>query len=131
MIPLTAPSPVASLTTADTEGFLTELGARVKMQGGLIHDYMVRLEELSPALFERYDREVGELFTKSRAVRDEIFSQRYRFRSLEPEQERVAMTFGAIWRPLRLQLAKERRARLDLAEIVDSMRRGQEPRGDL
>ncbi|GJW01612.1 hypothetical protein Tco_1556863 [Tanacetum coccineum] len=41
--------------------------------GGLIHDHMVRLEELSPALFER---------------------------SLEHEQERVAVTFGAIWRPL-------------------------------
>nr|GEV58856.1 hypothetical protein [Tanacetum cinerariifolium] len=32
---------------------------------------------------------------------------------------------------LRLQIIKERRARLDLAEIVDSMRRGQEPRGDV
>ncbi|GJR14171.1 hypothetical protein Tco_0796823 [Tanacetum coccineum] len=34
-------------------------------------------------------------------------------------------------RELRLQLVEERRARLDLAEIVDSMRRGQEPRGDV
>ncbi|GKB14193.1 hypothetical protein Tco_0848116, partial [Tanacetum coccineum] len=33
-------------------------------------------------------------------------------------------------RELRLQISEERRARLDLAEIVDSMRRGQEPRGD-
>ncbi|GKA54127.1 hypothetical protein Tco_0753076 [Tanacetum coccineum] len=80
----------------------------------------------------------------------------------EHEQERVAVTFGAIWRPvlaleswssqtnaqraslwhvisdtqmenreLRLQIAEERRARLDLAEIVDSMRRGQEPIGDV
>nr|GEV72004.1 hypothetical protein [Tanacetum cinerariifolium] len=32
------------------------------------------------------------------AVRDEIFFQIYRFRSLE--QERVAVTFGAIWRPV-------------------------------
>ncbi|GKE22135.1 hypothetical protein Tco_1433647, partial [Tanacetum coccineum] len=32
----------------------------------------------------------------SREVRDEIFSQRYRLRSLE--QERATMTFGAIWR---------------------------------
>ncbi|GKC70579.1 hypothetical protein Tco_1116462 [Tanacetum coccineum] len=56
--------------------------------------------ELSPALFKRYDRNIRELFTRSRAVRKEIFSQRYRFRSLEYEQERVAVTFGAIWRPL-------------------------------
>ncbi|GJZ32383.1 hypothetical protein Tco_0577819 [Tanacetum coccineum] len=34
-------------------------------------------------------------------IRDHaIFSQRYRFRSLEYEQERVAVTFGAIWRPV-------------------------------
>ncbi|GJY60536.1 hypothetical protein Tco_0461193, partial [Tanacetum coccineum] len=162
MIPLTVPSPVALPTTAETEGFLTELGARVEMQGGLIRDHTVRLEELSPALFERYDRDIGELFIRSGAVRDQIFSQRYRFRSLEHKQERVVVTFGAIWRPiltleswtgqteaqraamwhtnsdtqkenreLRLQFAEERRARLDLAEIVDSMRRGQEPRGDV
>ncbi|GJR64409.1 hypothetical protein Tco_0010474 [Tanacetum coccineum] len=41
--------------------------------GGLIRDHAVRLEELSPALFER---------------------------SLKHEQERVAMTFGALWRPV-------------------------------
>ncbi|GKB82249.1 hypothetical protein Tco_0949144 [Tanacetum coccineum] len=127
MIPLTVPSPIATLATAETEGLLTELGAQFEMQGGLVHDHA-----------------------------------RYRFRSLEHEQERVAVTFGVIWRPvlaleswagqtdaqraalwhvindtqgenwkLRLQLAEERRARLELAEIVDSMRRGQEPRGDV
>ncbi|GJV17831.1 hypothetical protein Tco_1363154 [Tanacetum coccineum] len=32
-------------------------------------------------------------------------------------------------RDLRLQLAEERRARLELAEVVDGIRRGQEPRG--
>ncbi|GJW52306.1 hypothetical protein Tco_0093657, partial [Tanacetum coccineum] len=30
---------------------------------------------------------------------------------------------------LRLQLAEERHARLELIEVVDGMRRGQEPRG--
>ncbi|GJV14062.1 hypothetical protein Tco_1359385 [Tanacetum coccineum] len=75
LILLTVPSPVATPATTETEGFLTELGAQVKM-------------------------DIGELFTRSRVVRDEIFSQRYRFRSLEYEQERVAMTFGAIWRPV-------------------------------
>ncbi|GJW01614.1 hypothetical protein Tco_1556865 [Tanacetum coccineum] len=34
-------------------------------------------------------------------------------------------------RELRLQLAEERRARLKLAEVVDSLRRGQDPRGDV
>ncbi|GJV07505.1 hypothetical protein Tco_1345161 [Tanacetum coccineum] len=135
MIPLTVPSPVASPATAEAEGFLTKLGARVEMQGGLIHDHTLQLRELSPALFERYDRVIGELFTRSRAVRDEIFSQRYRFRSQEDAQR------SALWhaisdmqmenRELRLQIIEERRARLDLAEIVDSMRRVHEPRGDV
>ncbi|GJX34755.1 hypothetical protein Tco_0246312 [Tanacetum coccineum] len=70
----------------------------IPLTGGLIHDHTIRLGELSPALFERYDRDIGELFTRSGAVRDEIFSQRYLLRSLEHEQERVAVTFGAILR---------------------------------
>ncbi|GKB65101.1 hypothetical protein Tco_0921287 [Tanacetum coccineum] len=138
MIPLTVTSHVASPATAKAEGFLTELGA------------------------QRYDGDIGELFTRSGAVKDEIFSQRYRFRSLEHEPERVAVTFVAILRPvlalklwayqtnsqraalwhaicdtqmenweLRLHIIEERRARLDLAEIINSMRRGQEPRGDV
>ncbi|GKD20761.1 hypothetical protein Tco_1222464 [Tanacetum coccineum] len=41
MIPLTVPLPVASPATAEDEGFLTELGAQVEMQGGLIHDHMI------------------------------------------------------------------------------------------
>nr|GEW87532.1 hypothetical protein [Tanacetum cinerariifolium] len=67
------------------------------------------------------------------AVKDEIFSQRYRFRSLEHEQERVAVTFREIWRPVLVpkSWAEEMHERLDLAEIVNSMRRGQEPRGDV
>ncbi|GKC07276.1 hypothetical protein Tco_0998886 [Tanacetum coccineum] len=76
MIPLTVPSPIATPATAETERFLTELGAQVKMHGGLIRDHAVRLEELSPILFERYDRDIEELFTRS---------GRYRFRSLEHE----------------------------------------------
>nr|GEY79434.1 hypothetical protein [Tanacetum cinerariifolium] len=87
---------IASPATVEAKGFLTELGAQVEMQGGLIHDHTVRLGELSPALFERYDRDVGVLFTRSGAVRDEIFSQRYQLRSIEYEQERVVVTFGAI-----------------------------------
>ncbi|GKD60534.1 hypothetical protein Tco_1298043, partial [Tanacetum coccineum] len=158
MVPLTVPSLVATPATTKTGGFLTELGAQVEMQGRLISDHAVRLDELSPALFERYDRDIGELFTRPGAVRYEIFSQRYRFRSLEYEHKRVAVTFRAIWRPvlaleawtgqtdaqraalwhaisdvqgenqdLRLQLTEERRARLELAKVVDGIRRGQEP----
>ncbi|GJW64356.1 hypothetical protein Tco_0116240 [Tanacetum coccineum] len=131
----TPPSPEwtsATPTIVEAGGFLTELGAQVEIQVGLIRDHAVRLEELSPALFER---------------------------SLEYEQKRVAVTFRVIWRlvlalkvwagqmdaqraalwhaisdvqgenrDLRLQLVEERRARLELSEVIDGMRRGQEPK---
>ncbi|GJT21314.1 hypothetical protein Tco_0891251 [Tanacetum coccineum] len=59
MIPLTVPSAVASPATAETEGFLTELGAQFEMQGEMIRDHTVRLGELSAALFKRYDKDIG------------------------------------------------------------------------
>ncbi|GJT99852.1 hypothetical protein Tco_1110191 [Tanacetum coccineum] len=66
MIPLTVPSPIATPAAVETEGFLTEMGAQVQMQGGLISNHA-----------------------------------RYRFRSLEYGQERVAVTFRAIFRAIR------------------------------
>ncbi|GKC50109.1 hypothetical protein Tco_1072854 [Tanacetum coccineum] len=121
MIPVTIPSPVASLVTTKIEGSLTELGTRVEIHGGLIRDHTVRLEELSPALFERYDRDIGELFTRP-------------VLALESWAGQTDTQRAALWhvisdmlmenRELRLQITKERRVRLDLAEIVDSMRRG-------
>ncbi|GJW43488.1 hypothetical protein Tco_0072287 [Tanacetum coccineum] len=100
--PLTVPSPVATPATVETEGFLTELRARRDARG-LIRDHALRLEKLSPALFERYDRDIGELFTSD-------------------------MQGGN--QDLRLQLAEERRALLELGKVVVGLRRGQEPRGD-
>nr|GEY62210.1 hypothetical protein [Tanacetum cinerariifolium] len=55
-----------------------------------------RLDTLPPTLFKGYDRDLRELYTRSGAVRDEIFLQRYRFSSLEREQERATVTFSAI-----------------------------------
>ncbi|GKG32025.1 hypothetical protein Tco_0426975, partial [Tanacetum coccineum] len=52
---------------------------------------------LPPTLFEGYDRDLRELYTRSGVVRDEIFLQRYRFRSLEREQKRDTVTFSAKW----------------------------------
>ncbi|GJW48171.1 hypothetical protein Tco_0079817 [Tanacetum coccineum] len=105
MTPLTVPSPIATPAAIETKGFLTELGAQVQMQKGLISDHAVRLEELSPALFERYDMDIGELFSRSGRLRRRF--------SLRGEN-----------RDLQLQLAEERRARLELAKVVDGKRRG-------
>ncbi|GJV96445.1 hypothetical protein Tco_1548022 [Tanacetum coccineum] len=66
MIPLTVPYPVATPSTTETKEFLTELGSQVKMQWG----GGIRMRLFSP--------------------------EEYGFRSLEYEQERVAVTFRAI-----------------------------------
>ncbi|GJT38426.1 hypothetical protein Tco_0938291 [Tanacetum coccineum] len=63
---------VASPATVEAKTFLTELGAHVELQGGLIHDHTQHLDALPLALL----------------------------RSLEQEQERATMTFDAIWRPM-------------------------------
>ncbi|GJS78406.1 hypothetical protein Tco_0728287 [Tanacetum coccineum] len=103
---LTIPSPIASLVTTpattitvDEDEFL-EVGAQLELHGSILHDHTQRLDALPPTLLEGYDRDLKELYTRSRAARDEIFSQRYRLRSLEQEQERATVTFGSIWRPV-------------------------------
>ncbi|GJU45591.1 hypothetical protein Tco_1202857 [Tanacetum coccineum] len=101
--PPIVPSPIASLVTT--------LAATIS-----------HLDVLPPTLFEVYDRNLKELYTRSGAVRDEIFSQRYRFRNLEREQERATVTFNAIWRPT---LALEA-----WADRVARMERRQESRGE-
>ncbi|GJV10243.1 putative reverse transcriptase domain-containing protein [Tanacetum coccineum] len=53
---------------------------------------------MPPTLFTEISRDVSELYTRSGAVRDEIFSHRYRLRSLEHKQERTTMIFGVLWR---------------------------------
>ncbi|GKF22193.1 hypothetical protein Tco_0074515 [Tanacetum coccineum] len=75
---------------------------------------------------EGYDRDLRELYTRSRAVRDEILSHCYRFRSLEREQERAMRENH----DLRMQIAKERRERLDLTDREARMERRQESRGE-
>ncbi|GKF94763.1 hypothetical protein Tco_0284463, partial [Tanacetum coccineum] len=76
------PSPIASPVTTpaatisvDEDQFL-EVGAQLELHGSILHDHT------------------------SWAVRDEIFSQRYRFRSFKREQKRATVTFSAIWRPV-------------------------------
>ncbi|GJZ29136.1 hypothetical protein Tco_0573783 [Tanacetum coccineum] len=102
----TVPTLIASLLTTPTttiavgEDEFLEVGAQLELHGSILHDHTQRLDTLPPTLFEGYDRDLRELYTRSRDVRDEIFSQRYRLRSLNQEQERATMTFDAIWRPV-------------------------------
>ncbi|GKB76177.1 hypothetical protein Tco_0943072 [Tanacetum coccineum] len=103
---LVVPSPIASLVatpvatiSVDEDQFI-EVGTQLELHWSILHDHTQRLDALPPTLFVDIDRDVRELYTRSGAVRDEIFSQRNRFRSLEREQERATMTFGALWRPV-------------------------------
>ncbi|GJV48034.1 hypothetical protein Tco_1438246 [Tanacetum coccineum] len=135
------PTLVASLVTTsantiavDEDEFL-EVGAQLELHKSILLDHTQRLDALPPALFKGYDRDLKELYTRSGAVRDEIFSQWYRFRSLEREQKRATVTFSAIWRPienhdLRRQIAEERRERLELTNYVARMERRHESRGE-
>ncbi|GJZ27233.1 hypothetical protein Tco_0571486 [Tanacetum coccineum] len=102
LISLTIPSPVATPTATIpvNEDQFIEVGAQLVLYGSILQDHTQRLDAMPPTLLAEIDRDVRELYTRSGAVRDEIFSQRYWLRSLEQEQERAVMTFGALWRPV-------------------------------
>ncbi|GJU06460.1 RNA-directed DNA polymerase, eukaryota, reverse transcriptase zinc-binding domain protein [Tanacetum coccineum] len=100
----------------------------IPLTGGLIRDHAVRLEELLPALFKRHDRDIGELFTRSGRL-GMRFSPRGQTGAQRATLWHAISDVQGENRDLRLQLAEERCARLELAEIVDAMRRWQEPKG--
>ncbi|GJR74870.1 hypothetical protein Tco_0087235 [Tanacetum coccineum] len=105
--------------TAETKGFLTELGAQVEMQGGLIRDHTVRLGELLPTLFERYDRDIGSYFTSFKGSQTDAqratlwhaisdTPEEYQEFAIKDPQKQVRHGTGWIW-----------------LEIFDSMRIGE------
>nr|GEZ07779.1 hypothetical protein [Tanacetum cinerariifolium] len=113
---LVVPSPIASpvatpaATISVNKDQFLELGEQLELYRSILHDHM------------------------SGAVRDEIFLQRYRFRSLEREHKRATVTFSAMWRPV-LDLEawadfKERRKRLELTDRVPRMERSHESGGE-
>ncbi|GJV91568.1 hypothetical protein Tco_1539381 [Tanacetum coccineum] len=67
---------------------------------GLGYEALRRRTRCHLLLFVDIDRDVKELYTRLGMVRDEIFSQRYRFGSLERKQERTVVMFRALWRPV-------------------------------
>ncbi|GJW30944.1 hypothetical protein Tco_0047819 [Tanacetum coccineum] len=131
------PSPISLLvatpaaTISVDEDHFIEVGVQLELHGSILHDHIQRLDALPPTLITDIDRDVRELYTRSGAVRDEIFLQRYRFRSLEREQERATVTFGALWRPVLAleawtghvdtRLADMSRARYDDHRLIHDM----------
>nr|GEX66983.1 hypothetical protein [Tanacetum cinerariifolium] len=102
VVPLPIALPMATLTTTISvygDQFL-EVGAQLELHESILHDHTKRLDALLPTLVMDIDSDVRELYTRSGAVKDEIFSQRYRFSSLERERERATVTFETLWRPV-------------------------------
>nr|GEZ62605.1 hypothetical protein [Tanacetum cinerariifolium] len=79
---LVVPTLVASPTTTpattiavDEDEFL-EVGAQLELYGSILHDHTQHSDTLPLALFEGYDRDLRELYTKSRE-RAEMWPARY------------------------------------------------------
>ncbi|GKE96710.1 hypothetical protein Tco_1581565, partial [Tanacetum coccineum] len=106
MIPLIVPSPVATPATAETEGFLTELGAQSSRDAG------------------------GDSYLLGRGRLGRRFSPRGQTDAWRAALWHAISDVQGENQDLRLQLAKERRTQLELVEVVDNTRRGHEPRGD-
>nr|GEW22575.1 hypothetical protein [Tanacetum cinerariifolium] len=71
-LPISPASPVVPLLVATLasvktveEGFLAELGAQLELHGGILYDHTQHLDTLPHTLFEGYDRDFTELFSRS------------------------------------------------------------------
>ncbi|GJX89378.1 hypothetical protein Tco_0341392 [Tanacetum coccineum] len=74
------PSPIAlpvatprATISVDEDQFI-EVGAQLEIHGSILHDHTQRLDAQPPTLVANIDRDVREMYTRSGAVRDEIFS---------------------------------------------------------
>ncbi|GJZ03258.1 hypothetical protein Tco_0536533 [Tanacetum coccineum] len=88
------PSPAAAPLG---EGDLLEIGAQLELHGSILHTYTKRLDALPPTLFEGYGRDFTKLFSMSKAIHEEIHTQRFRLRILERVQEETSITIGRIY----------------------------------
>ncbi|GJX22148.1 hypothetical protein Tco_0226593 [Tanacetum coccineum] len=76
LISLTVLSHVATpiATIPIDEDQFTEVGSQLELYEGILQDYTQHLDALPPTLFAEINRDVRELYTRSGAVKDEIFS---------------------------------------------------------
>nr|GFA41516.1 hypothetical protein [Tanacetum cinerariifolium] len=93
-----SPMATSAATISVDEDQFIEVGAQLELYRSILQDHTQRLDAMPPILFAKINKDVRELYTRSGAVKDEIFTHKYRFRSLEHEQDRTFMMFGALWR---------------------------------
>nr|GFA90656.1 hypothetical protein [Tanacetum cinerariifolium] len=82
--PIASPVATSTATISVDEDQFIMVGAQLDLHGSILYDHTQRLDTLPPILVADIDKDVRELYN----------------RSLEREQERTAMTFGALWRPI-------------------------------
>ncbi|GJV00403.1 hypothetical protein Tco_1329673 [Tanacetum coccineum] len=127
VVPSPIASPVATLTTTisvDEDQFL-EVGAQLEIHMSILYDHTQRLDALPPTLIMDIDRDVRELYTRP-------------VLSLEAWTCQTDAQRAALWHAiydtqrenhdLRMQLAEERRKRLELVDHVARMEMRQESR---
>nr|GEV97536.1 putative ubiquitin family protein [Tanacetum cinerariifolium] len=70
VVPSHIASPVATPTATISidEGQFLEVGAQLELHGSILHDHTQRLDALPPTLFADIDRDVRELYTRSRVA---------------------------------------------------------------
>ncbi|GKB96092.1 hypothetical protein Tco_0982229, partial [Tanacetum coccineum] len=135
---LVVPSPIASpvatpaATISVDEDHFLEVGAQLEIYGSILHDHTQRLDALPPTLFEGYNRDLRELYTRSGAVRDKIFLQSPVL-ALEAWAGQTDAQRAALWHAiydiqrenhnLRRQITKERRERLEMTDRVARIER--------
>ncbi|GKC52614.1 hypothetical protein Tco_1075359 [Tanacetum coccineum] len=112
-LPVTTPTTTISI---DKDQFL-EVGVQLELHGSILHDHTHHLDALPPNLFEGYDQDLRELYTRSRidAHRAAMWHDIY---DIQRENH-----------DLRRQIAKEKHERLELIDHVARMERRQESRG--
>nr|GEY15827.1 hypothetical protein [Tanacetum cinerariifolium] len=91
------PSPITLLVTTPAttisadEDSLLEVGAQLELHRSILHDHTQRLDALPPTLFEGYDRDLRESYTRSRehaVMQRELQEMRGRVAILEQERGR-------------------------------------------
>ncbi|GJX13485.1 hypothetical protein Tco_0205243, partial [Tanacetum coccineum] len=134
------PSPIASSMTTpsatisvDEDQFL-EVGAQLELHGCILHDHIQRLDALPPTLFEVYDRDLRELYTRSGACYMEVIL------ALEAWTGQTDAQRAALWHAiydiqrenhnLRRQVTEERHEQLELTDRVARMERRHESGGE-
>nr|GEV07038.1 hypothetical protein [Tanacetum cinerariifolium] len=106
-------------------------GAQLELYRSILHDHMQRLDVLPPTLFEGYDRDLRELYTRTGRL-----GMRFSLSVTGQVDAQRAALWHAIYdiqkknHDLRMQIAEEKRERLKLTDRVARMERRQESRGE-